>query len=463
MQLATAVSENLDTRNDIRKTNRPCLVEDNSADKRDHVATDINSWHFYIDDYGRAKKNIDDVVEKTFAGSAFNFVNGRTQDTAPLINSEYGAVGAGGGDRDVSWGFHFLTNELRLHEKIQGYIYTELTDIEWEHNGFYNYDRSAKDFGYDAFVPGMTTRDLQGEDFVGYDGPPVVKATTFTMPVFVSHFSTRTDQPTLRWWLTGTDYFGAPVTTTQKTQPVKWERARVTSQGSLEVRVPGSRPFTGALALELFDSSGKRIAANFVNVATRTAPSPRIEVINPRLVALRFAPIEMREQGPDSAIHPGKFWAAGQAEVAYRLTLPDFVVAAGLEKIELLSEMGTHAGTAKLDWPWRQKPIDYPQTDVHKHPGKVHVTISGENAGEVDLADDPAVIEAFSSVAGFHHGSYGYLTRVTSVAAKGATELRVQIEGTKGISIYGEGMGRYGFDPVVFVHTSNDVRVGKMP
>ena len=79
-------------------------------------------------------------------------------------------------------GISFLTNELRLHEKIQGYIYTELSDIEWEHNGFYNYDRSAKEFGYDAFVPGMTTRDMQGEDFVGYDDPPMVKATAFTCP-----------------------------------------------------------------------------------------------------------------------------------------------------------------------------------------------------------------------------------------------------------------------------------------
>ena len=93
----------------------------------------------------------------------------------------------------MSWGFHFLTNELRRHEKIQGYIYTELIDIEWEHNGFYDYDRSAKEFGYDAFVPGMTTRDLQGEDFVGYDDPPMMKPPAFSLPVFVSHFSARTD------------------------------------------------------------------------------------------------------------------------------------------------------------------------------------------------------------------------------------------------------------------------------
>jgi hypothetical protein len=440
------------------------LVEDNSADKRDHVASDINSWHFYIDNYERAKALIDDVVAKTFPGSEFNFVKGRKQETAPLINSEYGAVGAGNGDRDVSWGFHFLTNELRLHEKIQGYIYTELTDIEWEHNGFYNYDRSAKEFGYDAFVPGMTTRDLQGEDFVGYDGPPIVKATAFTLPVFVSHFSARTDQPTLRWWLTGTDDFGAAVTTPPQTQPVKWERARVTSGIHLDVRVPGSRPFTGALAMELLDSSGKRIAANFVNVATRSAMSPRIEVLNPRTVALRFSPIEVREQGPESGVHAGKFWAGNQAYVSYRVMLPEWVIAAEPEKIDLLAEMATHAGTAKLDWPWRQKAVDYPQTDVHKYPGKARINIFGVDAGEVALADDPADSRGFlSSVAGFHYASYGYLTRIGAPAPKGPTDLTIRIFAPNGISIYGEGMGRYGFDPVVLVHTGKDVRAGKMP
>lgn len=448
--------------NQMKQLDPSRLVEDNSADKRDHVVSDINSWHFYIDEYQRAKTLIDDVVAKTFPGSSFNFVKGRTQETAPLINSEYGSVGAGGGDRDVSWGFHFLTNELRLHEKIQGYIYTELTDIEWEHNGFYNYDRSAKEFGYDAYIPGMTTRDLQGEDFIGYDAPPALKAAAFSLPVFVSHFSARTDQPTLRWWLTGTDDFGAPVTTPPQSVPVKWAPFHVVSQTPLEVRVPGNRPFTGAVSMELLDATGKRIAANFVNVVTRSAPSPRIEAINAKTIALRFSPTGVREQGADSGTHPGKFWAAGQAEVAYRVTIPEWVIEAGPERIELVAEMGTHAGTAKLDWPWRQKVVDYPQTDVHKYPGKVHIRIAGADAGEVTLADDPADAHGFlSSMAGFHHASYGYLTRVSAEAPKGATDLTIRIEADKGISIYGEGMGRYGFDPVVLVHTNRDVRMGR--
>ena len=66
-----------------------------------------------------------------------------------MMNSEYGGIGAGSGDKDISWCFKYLTNELRLHQKICGYIYTELQDIEWEHNGFMNYDRTVKEFGYD--------------------------------------------------------------------------------------------------------------------------------------------------------------------------------------------------------------------------------------------------------------------------------------------------------------------------
>jgi beta-galactosidase/beta-glucuronidase len=37
-----------------------------------HVDTDINSWHFYIDDYHNAKAHIEDVVAKTYHGSTFN-------------------------------------------------------------------------------------------------------------------------------------------------------------------------------------------------------------------------------------------------------------------------------------------------------------------------------------------------------------------------------------------------------
>ncbi len=73
-------------------------------------------------------------------------------NSAPLINSEYGGVAAGSGDRD-SLGLSRFDHAFPRQPKIQGYVYTELDDIEWEHNGFVNYDRSLKDFGYQAFMP----------------------------------------------------------------------------------------------------------------------------------------------------------------------------------------------------------------------------------------------------------------------------------------------------------------------
>src|ERR1043165_8202703 len=134
------------------------LIEDMSVvhwehlDYYAHGDTDINSWHFYMHDYAKAKEHIEKVVRDTYVGSTFNYVEGYKQKSQPLINSEYGGVGALDGDRDVSWSFKFLTNELRRHGKISGYIFTELHDVEWEYNGFLNYDRTPKQFGYDPRI-----------------------------------------------------------------------------------------------------------------------------------------------------------------------------------------------------------------------------------------------------------------------------------------------------------------------
>ncbi len=76
------------------------LIEENSACRYDHVESDINSWHFYINDYWRARQHIQRVVDETYPGSAFNYVGGDyVQGTAPLINSEYAGISARDGDQ----------------------------------------------------------------------------------------------------------------------------------------------------------------------------------------------------------------------------------------------------------------------------------------------------------------------------------------------------------------------------
>ena len=152
-----------------------------------HCDTDINSWHFYINDYYKAKSHIDKVVGSTFIGSSYNYVPGFLHKGQPLINSEYGGIGALDGDRDISWSFKFLTNELRRHQQISAYIYTELHDVEWEYNGFLNYDRTPKEFGYDP-------RIINESNALPIDSPPARRlnpGAAVRLEVASSHFSSR--------------------------------------------------------------------------------------------------------------------------------------------------------------------------------------------------------------------------------------------------------------------------------
>ncbi len=98
------------------------------------------------------------------------------------------------------------------------------------------------------------------------------------------------------------------------------------------------------------------------------------------------------------------------------MMLPDFVIAADPEKVDLVAEMGTHAGNAKLDWPWRQKAVRLSANGCSQISRQDPRNYWGaSDAGEASLEDDPADARGFlSSAAAFHHASYGYLTRVSA-------------------------------------------------
>jgi hypothetical protein len=40
------------------------LVEDNSPCLYDHVVTDLNSWHFYVNDYDQTRRHVDRIVPR---------------------------------------------------------------------------------------------------------------------------------------------------------------------------------------------------------------------------------------------------------------------------------------------------------------------------------------------------------------------------------------------------------------
>ena len=254
------------------------LVEDMSVVAWDHLtyyghgATDVNSWHFYSDSYDKARAHIQEVVEKTYAGSTFNYVPGFQQASQPLINSEYGGVGALDGDIDTSWSFKFLTNELRLHGKLSAYIYTELHDVEWERNGLLNYDRTPKSFGYD---PSMIN---QG-DVLPIDAPPIQRRNPgeeVAIEVFSSHFSRKLrENVLLQWSYSGIDAFGwmhDDFASGAKAIPFRQHRVELAER--IVLKMP-AQTMLCTLWVRAVTPDGVQVARNYVQLFCDAAFPPR--------------------------------------------------------------------------------------------------------------------------------------------------------------------------------------------
>ncbi len=463
------------------------LVEDNSPCLYDHVVTDLNTWHFYIDDHAAASRHLQQVAAETRAGSGFNFCPGFTQGKQPLLNSEYGAVGAGSGDRDVSWGFKYLTTLLRAEPKCQGYVYTEHCDIEWEHNGLLCYDRTPKVSGYDAFVPQMTWADLQGPDFIGAEGPPVLRVQPggrVSIRPFLSHYSERPGPVRIRYTVVGWDNLGRPVSGPGRPGPLPpaqegmvsatWAPATVTWQQPIVIDALPPRLALGALTVELL-AGGERLAANYVNlVCTGNVPAPTGEALDDRTVALRFRPGAVADftapEAPQLLADLGrdKLCATGRPSFTYHLRLPPILRGTAFDELALVVEAGARGGAAKLDWPARRNPLDYPQTKARRAtPSALRATFEGAVLGTVPLADDFADSRGvLSHLTGWHHGSHGARVEMrlslrenpalVARLSRGETlkltlEVPSEAPQANGLSLYGETMGRYPLPPTILL------------
>jgi hypothetical protein len=460
------------------------LVEDNSACLYDHVKTDLNTWHFYITDYDRARRHVERVVAKTHEGSPFNYV-GRLhhvneaaeyrQGTEPLLNSEYAGLSARMGDKDIAYSFKFLTTELRRHDKVCGYVYTELTDIEWEHNGFLNYDRSAKEFGYEAHFPEMTVADLNGADFVGLDCPPcqtLAPGALFTAPAFVSHWDRRPlSSARLCWQVSITDRFGDRCVVDQGQRPVEPRRYGVTEAGTVEARLP-EEPGLVTVALWLEDGDGTVRARNYVNIDLHDGHGlPPVESTE-RGWALRFRPGDFVDSSwPTPMLGPrgSKFGGAGAGWVEYTLALPQDLDPARVTGLQLLFEGAARTASSRLGWKRVGQPSDrsYPQTEARKLPSSLVVTLNGIRLGTTLLPDDPADARGILSVhlcEHFEYASHGFLTRmqadaetvrrVLAGARNGELTLRFEVPRSGrmgGFNLYGARMGAYPVDPTLLV------------
>jgi hypothetical protein len=118
-----------------------------------HVDTDVVDWHYYEPDLATWAKNLSALVQDDSAEVPVCLhphaiemkplaVSPRVVRGRPNLNGEYGA---GLTSVERGWYLKWQTQELRRYDRLSGYVYTELYDIEHEFAGLYRFDRESKD------------------------------------------------------------------------------------------------------------------------------------------------------------------------------------------------------------------------------------------------------------------------------------------------------------------------------
>ncbi len=478
------------------------LVEDNSVCCFGHTETDLNTWHVYTAGYSMAE-HLDDVVEKTYPGSEWNFLDGRTQERQPLLNSEFGNVwGYEGstGDVDWSWDYHIFLNEFRRRPKIGGWLYTEHHDVVNEWNGYWRYDRSEKFTGMEELVDGMSLRDLHAPFYVAVGEPSrissgVMAGATVEVPVWASFMtgtSAHGDELFLDAELYGWDTLGRRWSSgVVGSQAVAYSPWRSDALPPLSVTMP-SEPGLAVVAVRLRDAAGEVLHRNFTTYvvggetpATVTLPggrSARIVRVAARDVA--DASWSMKQWDVLDGL---KMNGAGSGYFEYRVPWPSDLSAAEVETAKFVFEASAKELYGKDRSEYQRggdymrgmgshdpalNPNAYPMTDETRFPSAVSVWFNGLAAGTYELQDDPADHRGILS---WHAqlqdrrlreaGSYGWLIEAAvpaealrSAAASGELVVRLEVGAAlpHGLAIYGSQFGRYPVDPTLVLMMSTE-------
>ena len=306
------------------------IVEDNSPCNYDKVESDINTWHFYINGYEQVRAHVTDVVEKTFPGSSFNCIGDNVQSDAPLMNSECGNVWGftnGAGDSDLAWHYRYMMNEFRRHDKMCGFVFTELRDVTNEFNGYYRLDGREKFFGYEGFVPGMTLADLHAPDFIVIDAPPSRTAQAgerVSVPLLKSSYSDRYhgQKLTLGWELWH-DNLGTRVTGDRGAVELDWNGYGVQEIAPIAFDLP-KQDAVAVLAVTLRDAEGIVVTRNFIAFDVRGGSDAPVYDADGRFVAVPvtdFAEQTFAYQW--NAIEGGKANGGQAGKFVYDVKLPD--------------------------------------------------------------------------------------------------------------------------------------------
>ncbi len=471
------------------------LIEDNSiCCGAGHTETDLNTWHEYLPGW-RWAEYVQRLSDSTFVGSRFHFEAEWTQGRQPMLNSEFGNVwGYTGstGDVDWSWDYRRAIDAFRRHPKVAGWLYTEHHDVINEWNGYWRFDRTWKETGFDGLVPGMSLRDLHsplyiavGDSLLSHE---VSAGAHVDVPLYASFLTGATtlgDSLTLRAELTGWNTFGERRSYGTYTVRVPYRPWMSAPLAPLTITAP-DEPSVSVLAVRLEDAAGTVLHRNFTTYIVGGPPPETGTLAGGRRVrAARVGATDARDARWSlkqwTVFGDAKFNGAGSGFVEYHFAWPAGLSRAEVESATFLVEASakrlngkdrdtsaTGDGDYMRGGGLQDRSLNrnsYPMTSAWKSLSAVTVLVNGEIAGQRELADDPADSRGILS---WHAqrfdrtlteaGSYGELLRIpltaesiTAAAASRAIVIRMEVSDALagGLAIYGSRFGRYPIDPTV--------------
>lgn len=456
------------------------LVEDNSVTtKRDHVETDVNSWHAYRRGF-KWEETCSLYERETYPGSSFNYIGGNVQGDAPLVNSECGEI-HGTGDCDITWDYHIMMDTFRRHPKIAGMVYTEHHDVLYEWNGYVKYDRGPKIDGMDEILEGMKIADFHSLYYV-----------SCTNPLFTRTSGGRVKAPLHASFMTDKD----PGALVLETDLIGWNTLGEKRQWWTESKPVQFKPyFNGIISdatidipeedglyiyrMVLKDSEGNVLHHNFTTFRVEGVKVPYDGKTT--IVTFPVSSYTAKEWTvKDSLIMKGlKINGFGSGWFEYKVALPkncraesaSLVFEAsskqifGKDKVGKKGDGGVRYGDYSFD-PCEPR-SSYAMTDNELWASKVVVSIDGIVIGTADLADDPADHRGILSWSCQNYerslcepGSYGQLVTLDIPArllnGKDSVTVRFTVpedvnSGFGGLALYGRDFGRYPLDPTIVI------------
>ncbi len=454
---------------DVKKYDPTRPVEDNSPCNRDHVETDINTWHLYINGYENMKKHCKEISETFVCGSTANYINGNKMTDIPVMNSEcgnYWGILGNSGDSDISWQYKYMLNEFRLNDKICGFVFTELKDVINEFNGYYRLDDSKKYFGYENYVEQMSINDLHSQNYLGFDYAPMSTKKTgelVSIPLFISAFDNKYFKKQMKVvWETEleTGAFGRK-TIDKKSMNITYDSYGTTNVGSIDICMPQEN---GILIVKLYlkDAKDNTVMKNFIlfDVTAPIESSYTVTIDELNTDGYKKA-VFVQEGNKLNCIDAGKLSFSvdkkkiknDSAEIVFEIS----------SKEMLTKDRDDNADTSIILDLMRGYRVDrglnknsFYMTDDEKFSSNIKVYAADKLIGEFNLSDDPADATGCLS---WHYqavdnrldeaGSYGYLCKVNidENTLKDLPEIfDVTICSDNGISIFGRKSGRYPID-----------------